>query len=196
MAASGAATVKEYLDSLSPERRADIQKVRRIIRKNLPPGFKEGMQYGCIGYYVPFSRLADTYNGEPLSVAGLASQKNHMAVYLMSVYGSPKLKRWFEQEYRKSGKKLDMGKSCLRFRSVDDLPLDLIGKTIASVSVDAYVAAYEKSRRGTRPRVASKARKSAAGKAGARAAERLTQVPPAVRATLDRRAWRRSARRW
>ncbi len=119
MAASGAATVKEYIDSLSPERRADIQKVRRIIRKNLPPGFKEGMQYGCIGYYVPFSRLADTYNGEPLSVAGLASQKNHMAVYLMSVYGSPNLRRWFEQEYRKSGKKLDMGKSCLRFRSVE-----------------------------------------------------------------------------
>jgi hypothetical protein len=165
MATSNAATVKEYLDSLSPERRAAIQAVRRVIRKNLPPGFKEGMQYGSIGYYVPFSRLADTYNGEPLSVASLASQKNHMAVYLMSVYGSPKLKRWFEQEYRKSGKKLDMGKSCVRFRSVDDLPLDLIGKAIAAVSVDDYVAVYEASRRGARSSGASKARKSAAGRA-------------------------------
>jgi hypothetical protein len=164
MATSAAATVKEYLDSLSPERRADIQKVRRIIRKNLPPGFKEGMQYGYIGYYVPFSRLADTYNGEPLSVACLASQKNHMAVYLMSVYGSPKLRRWFEQEYRKSGKKLDMGKSCVRFRSVDDLPLELIGKAIASVSVDDYVAVYEKSARGRRTS-ARKPGKVAAGKA-------------------------------
>jgi hypothetical protein len=164
MATSDAATVKEYLDSLSPERRAEIQKVRRVIRKNLPAGFKEGMQYGYIGYYVPFSRLADTYNGEPLSVAGLASQKNHMAVYLMSVYGSPQLRRWFEQEYRRSGKKLDMGKSCVRFRSVDDLPLDLIGKAIASVSVDAYVAAYQASMRGRRTRPAGKARKSAAGK--------------------------------
>jgi uncharacterized protein YdhG (YjbR/CyaY superfamily) len=166
MATSEAATVKEYIDSLSPERRAAIQKVRRIIRKNLPPGFKEGMQYGYIGYYVPLSRLADTYNGEPLSVACLASQKNHMAVYLMSVYGSPKLKRWFEQEYRKSGKKLDMGKSCVRFRSVDDLPLDLIGKAIASVSVDDYVAVYEKSTRGRRTKPASKARQASKGGAG------------------------------
>ncbi len=167
MAASNAPTVKEYLDSLPPERRAALQKVRRVIRKNLPPGYKEGMQYGYIGYYVPFSRLAHTYNGEPLSVACLASQKNHMAVYLMSVYGSPKLKRWFEQEYRKSGKKLDMGKSCIRFRAVDDLPLDVIGKAIAAVSVDDYVAVYEASRRGSR-KSAPKAGKARPARARAR----------------------------
>jgi uncharacterized protein YdhG (YjbR/CyaY superfamily) len=150
MATSDASTVKEYLASLPPERRTALEKVRRVIRKNLPAGFKEGMQYGLIGYHVPFSRLAHTYNDEPLTIAGLGSQKNYMSLYLMSVYGSPKLRRWFEQEYRKSGKKLDMGKSCVRFRSLDDLPLDLIGKAIAAVSVDDYVATYEASRRGKR----------------------------------------------
>jgi uncharacterized protein YdhG (YjbR/CyaY superfamily) len=168
MATSNAATVKQYLDSLPPERRAALQKVRRVIRKHLPPGYKEGMQYGHIGYYVPFSRLADTYNGEPLAVAGLASQKNHMAVHLMSVYGSPKLRRWFEQEYRKTGKKLDMGKSCLRFRSVDDLPLDLIGKTIAAVSVDDYVAHYQAARGDGKGKGQGKG-KARAGRAGAAA---------------------------
>jgi Domain of unknown function (DU1801) len=143
MATSQPATVKEYLDSLPPERRAALQKVRRVIRKHLPAGYKEGIQYGYIGYYVPFSRLADTYNDEPLSVACLASQKNHMAVYLMSVYGSPKLRRWFEQEYRKTGKKLDMGKSCLRFKDLDDLPLDVIGKVIKSTPPSALIAMHD-----------------------------------------------------
>ena len=161
MATSSAGTVKEYLASLPPERRAAIETVRRLIRKNLPPGYKEGMQYGSIGYSVPFSRLPHTYNDEPLSVACLASQKNHMAIYLLSVYGSPKLKRWFEQEYRKSGKKLDMGKSCVRFKSLDDLALDVIGEAIAAVSVDDYVAAYEASRRGTRSRGAAAPSKTA-----------------------------------
>jgi Domain of unknown function (DU1801) len=186
MATSDATTVKEYLASLPPERRTAIEKVRRVIRKNLPAGFKEGMQYGLIGYYVPLSRLAHTYNGEPLMIAGLGSQKNYMSAYLMSVYGSPRLRRWFESEYRKSGKKLDMGKSCLRFRSVDDLPLDLIGQAIAAVSVDDYVATYEASRRGTRSRASSA--KSVKAKPAAAKRKAASAKPRARAGSRTRRA--------
>src|SRR5262245_58618690 len=99
-----------------------------------------------IGYYVPLSRFPDTYNGQPLALAGLAAQKQYFSLYLMRVYGDPKMRDWFESEYAKAGKKLDMGKSCVRFQSADDLPLDIIGKVIASTSVDEYVEVYEAAR--------------------------------------------------
>jgi hypothetical protein len=130
---SKAKTVAEYLASLPPERRSAIEAVRRIILKNLPRGFKEGMQFGMIGYCVPLSRYPNTYNGQPLPLAALASQKNYMSVYLMSVYGDPATRRWFETEYRRAGKRLDLGGSCVRFRTLDDLPLTLVGAAIARV---------------------------------------------------------------
>jgi hypothetical protein len=143
MASSKATTVKEYLDELPAERRKAISAVRKTIRKHLPEGFKEGMQYGMIGYFIPLKRYPTTYNGQPLGIAALASQKNYMALYLMAVYGDPKLEKWFKSAFAKAGKKLDMGKSCVRFKSLDDLPLDVIGEVVSSVSVDDFIARYE-----------------------------------------------------
>jgi hypothetical protein len=161
MVSSGARTVEKYLAALPAPRRAALEVVRSVILENLPAGYEEGMEYGMIGYYVPLERYPETYNGQPLCIAGLASQKNHMAVYLMSVYGHPQTRRWFEQAYREAGKKLDMGKSCLRFRSLDDLALPVVGEAIRRVSVDAYIATYEGSRRGQKARPTKKPGKPA-----------------------------------
>jgi hypothetical protein len=140
---SGAKTVKEYLASLEPERRREMTALRELILKNLPPGYQEVMHGGMIWYIIPLSRYPETYNGEPLGLAALASQKNYMSLYLMTVYGDRETESWFKAEYAKSGKKLDMGKSCLRFKALNDIPLDLIKKTIARVSVDQYIESYE-----------------------------------------------------
>lgn len=143
---SRAQTVDEYLAALPEDRRAALAAVREVILRNLPAGYEEGMQYGMIGYYIPLSRYPKTYNGQPLGYIGLASQKNYMSLYLMAVYGDPETERWFRAEYARRGKKLDMGKSCVRFRKIDDLPLDLIGQVVAKVSADDYIRWYEKSR--------------------------------------------------
>ena len=118
-----------------------------MILDNLPAGFEEVMQHGMISYVVPLKRYPDTYNGQPLVVASLANQKRHMAVYLMGVYGEEGVQEWLRERWAATGKKLDMGKSCLRFRSLDDLALDVLGETIARTPVDALLAAYERSRR-------------------------------------------------
>lgn len=141
-----AKTVAEYLASLAPETRASIERVRDVILKNLPAGYEEGIAWGTITYSVPLSRYSNTYNGQPLCIAALAAHRSKSSVYLMGVYGHAPLRVWFEEEYRKSGKKLDMGKSCVRFKSADDLPLDLIGATIAKVGVDEYLRRYEETR--------------------------------------------------
>src|SRR6266851_4559999 len=141
-----AATVKAYLDQLPDDRRAAISAVRDVILKNLPKGYEEAMNYGMITYQIPLERYPNTYNGQPLCYAGLASQKNHMAVYLMCVYGSKEIEAWFREEFKKAGKKLDMGKCCVRFRKLENLPLTVIGKAIKKVSAKAYIAHYEASR--------------------------------------------------
>lgn len=146
MVSSKATTVDAYLASLPADRRAAIAAVREVILGHLPPGYEEGMQHGMIGYAIPLSRYPDTYNGQPLVIAALASQKQHMSLYLMGVYGDPEIEAWFTERYRASGKKLDMGKSCVRFKKLDDLPLDLIGEVIARVSVDEHIAAAERAR--------------------------------------------------
>jgi hypothetical protein len=120
------------------------------VRRNLPAGFKEGMEFGMIAWYVPLERLPDTYNGRPLGLAALASQKNYMSLYLNTVYGDPATEAWFKRRYEASGKKLDMGKSCVRFRHLEDLPLDVIGETIARVDLDSCLAAYEAARGSSR----------------------------------------------
>lgn len=142
--------VEGYLAALAPQRRSAIEAVRAVIRENLQPGFEEGMQYGMIGYFVPLARFPKTYNGQPLALAALASQKNYMSAYLMNVYGDEETRRWFEDEWKKTGKKLDMGKSCLRFKSVNDLPLELIGRAIARTTVDDFLAKYEATRAATK----------------------------------------------
>jgi hypothetical protein len=143
---SQARTVKEYLASLPEDRRRAISAVREVMLKSLPKGYEEGMQYGMISYYVPHRIFPAGYHcdpKQPLPYASLASQKNHMAVYLMCVYGDDGTRKWFEEEYRASGKKLDMGQACVRFKKLDDLPLEVIGKAIARVPVDKYIARYE-----------------------------------------------------
>jgi len=149
VAPSKANTVEQYLAALPPDRRDAINAVRKVILKNLPDGFEEVMQYGMISYVVPFKLFPAGYHcdpSQPLCFAGLASQKNHMAIYLMTVYGHKETEEWFKKAYKASGKKLDMGKSCVRFKKLEDLPLDVIGQAIARVPVDKYIAAYQQSR--------------------------------------------------
>lgn len=161
-------TVSEYLAALTPEERADISKVRRVVRDNLPPGFKETVQWGMICYAVPLSRFSATYNGQALCYAALAAQKNHHSLYLMNIYGTPAEKE-FRKRYAATGRRLDMGKSCVRFKSADELPLDLIGDVIAATSVDEFIAQYQRARANTaagRKEAASAARRKIAKKAG------------------------------
>jgi len=152
MARSQAATVKEYLEELPEERRAVIAAVRKVIVKNLPKGYQETMNWGLISYEIPLKRFPNTYNGQPLTYAALAAQKNYYAVYLMSycccVEKGAKPGDWLRDEFRKAGKKLDIGKSCVRFKKLDDLPLDLIGQIIGKVTPDDYIAWYEATRNG------------------------------------------------
>lgn len=143
---SDAKTVQQYLAELPEERRIALEKVRKVILKNLPKGYEEGMQYGMIGYYIPLKDYPVTYNGSPLGIAALASQKHKMAVYLNTIYTDGEVSKWFRDEYKATGKKLDVGKSCVRFRKLEDLPLELIGKVIAMVSPKEYIARYEASR--------------------------------------------------
>ncbi len=147
MVQSAAATVAEYLDELPPERRAVIAAVRKVIRRNLPKGYQEVMNWGVITYELPLKRYPDTYNGQPLCYAGLAAQKNYYALYLMGCYGDRRLAQQLRDAFTQAGKKLNMGKACVRFKSLDQIPLDAIGRIIAAVPPERYIAAYEKSRR-------------------------------------------------
>ena len=146
MVPSKARTVKEYLDELPADRRKEIAKVRSVVRKNLPKGYREMMAWGAICYAIPLERYPDTYNKQPLGYAGLAAQKNFNTLYLMGAYGDPKQRKALEDAFKKSGKKMDMGKSCLHFRSADDLPLEAIGKLIASTPPDRMIDMYEAAR--------------------------------------------------
>ena len=137
------ASVAKYLEGLSAERRKVIAAVRAAIRKNLPKGYEEVVQGNLIAYVVPLSRLPKTYNGHPLWYAALAPQKNYFTVHLMTAYGDKGELAFIEDGFRKAGKKLDMGKACIRFKKIEDIPLDVIGASIARVPIDSYVARYE-----------------------------------------------------
>lgn len=143
---SDAATVDAYLAELPAERREAVGAVRSVILENLPAGFEEGMQYGMIGYHVPLERYSVTYNGQPLGLAALASQKRHLSLYLMGVYGDEAESSWFRERWTATGKKLDMGKSCVRFRRLEDVPLEVVGEAISRTSVDDFIALYERGR--------------------------------------------------
>lgn len=143
---SKATTVEQYLAELPEDRRHAISAVREVILKNLPKGYEEGMQYGMIAYYVPHSIYPKGYHcdpKQPLTYAALASQKNYMSIYLMCEYGHTDNREKFVEAYKASGKKLDMGKSCVRFKKLDDLPLEVIGDAIGRVPVDTYVSMVE-----------------------------------------------------
>jgi hypothetical protein len=139
MARSAATTVAGYLAELPPERRKVIAAVRKVVRDNLPRGYVEGMGFGMIGYVVPLTRYPTTYNGQPLVYAALAAQKNAYSLYLMCGYAETSVGKALRAGFKAASKKLDMGKSCIRFRTLDDLPLDVIAEAIAAVPVDTYV---------------------------------------------------------
>jgi Domain of unknown function (DU1801) len=137
-----ATTVEQYLSGLPEDRRKALEAVRQVILKNLDKDYEEGIQYGMIGYYVPHRVLPAGYHcdpKQPLPFAGLASQKNYMSLYLMCAYGDSTLSKWFREAWAKTGKKLDMGKSCVRFKKLDDLALDVIGELIKRVPAKKYV---------------------------------------------------------
>lgn len=141
------ATVADYLAGLPEERRSAIEAVRRIIRRNLPKGYEETVSWGAIAYEIPLKRYPDTYNGKPLAYVCLASQKNYCALYLMGVYQVPEQAEKLKAAFAAVGKKADMGKSCIRFRTADDLPLEAIGKLVAGTPADKFIEQYEAGRR-------------------------------------------------
>ena len=141
-----AKTVAEYLSALPEERRKVVSKLRSFVKAHLPKGYKEQIGWGVITYAVPLKTLPDTYNGEPLCYTAIAAQKNYYSLYLMGVYGDPTKATRLADAYKARGRKLDMGKSCLRFKSLDEVPLDVVGEIIASVPMERYVEIYRSSR--------------------------------------------------
>jgi len=152
---SEAKTVADYIEELPEDRRAAISKIRSVIKKNLPKGFVEQMSYGMIGYVVPHKLYPAGYHcdpKQPLGFAALASQKNYMALYLMTVYQGAGMEAWLRDQFAAKGKKPDMGKSCIRFKKIEDAPLDVIGEAIARVSVADFIMGYEDARKASKAR--------------------------------------------
>lgn len=143
---SGVSTVQEYLDNLEPDRREVVSAVREVISAAMPDGYEEAIAYGMIGWSVPLERYPDTYNGQPLGYVALAAQKRYYSLYLNALYAGSVDETEFRRRWEDSGRKLDMGKSCLRFRKLEDLNLELIAETVAGTPVDAYIARYEQAR--------------------------------------------------
>jgi Domain of unknown function (DU1801) len=146
MVQSAATTVAQYLEELPADRREMIAAVRETVLAHLPEGYEEAMNWGMISYEIPLARYPKTDNGQPLAYVALASQKNYCSLYLMGVYADSDLARRLEASYAERGQKLDMGKCCLRFKRLDELPLDLVGEIVAATSVEATIARYELSR--------------------------------------------------
>jgi hypothetical protein len=144
---SAAKNPEEYINSLSEDRKMCTEKLRNVILKNLPKGFQEGMGYGMLGYVVPHSIYPKGYNckpTDPLPFIGLASQKSSINFYHMGIYANKELYDWFVAEYPKySSRKLDMGKSCIRFKKFDEIPFDLIGELVTKISVEDWISMYE-----------------------------------------------------
>jgi len=147
MPRSKAKSVAEYLDQLPEERRVAIAAVRQHVLRHLPKGYEETMSAGMIAYVIPLARFPKTYNKQPLWYAALASEKSYCSLHLMRAYGDPQQTAMLKDGFARAGKKLDMGKACVRFTEIEDLELDVIGKLLASTTPDEYIALYEKSRR-------------------------------------------------
>lgn len=142
-----ATSVDDYIRQLPEERKTAIQKLRRLILKNLPKGFEEGLNYGMIGYYVPHSKYPNGYHCDPklpLPFINIASQKNSLNLYHSGIYAHKELSDWFISEYpRYCKRKLDMGKSCIRFKKMDEIPYELIGELVNKMTVDEWIETYE-----------------------------------------------------
>ncbi|WP_285660767.1 DUF1801 domain-containing protein [Actinorhabdospora filicis] len=143
---SAATTPDAYLESLPADRRAELAAVREVILEHLPEGYAETVDFGMLAYVVPLERYPGTYNEKPLQLAALAAQRNHLSLYLMCVYGDEERETVFRARFAAAGKRLDMGKSCVRFKRADDLALDAVGEAIAAVGVEEYLERYEAAR--------------------------------------------------
>ena len=173
-----ASTVAQYLAALPADRRASLSAVRKVINENLPDGYEEGIQFGMIGWSVPLSMYPAGYGENPkvpLPLVALASQKSGMVLHFLCFYGHPTLSTWFTSEYKKSGKKLDMGKGCVRFKSLEDLALDVVGRTVARVPVEEHIANY-RAARGQLSKGKKRTRKSA-----------VKQAKPKLKESANRR---------
>lgn len=149
MVRSEAISPEQYLNELPEDRRRFVGRLRETILANLPEGYEESINWGMLSYEVPLSRYPDTYNRKPLVYAALASQKNYVSLYLMGVYGDPGAEEWFHRRYREvSGALPHMGKSCVRFKKLDDVPLDVVGEVVARLPVAEFIDRYESAREG------------------------------------------------
>lgn len=144
---SEAATVEDYLEELPPERQEVVSQVRQMILENLPEGYSESMNWGMISYEIPLETYPETYNGQPLGYVALAAQKNHYSLYLMGVYSDPEQEARLKEGYQQAGMKLDVGKSCVRFKKLEDLAVDVVSELIAATTPQEMIARYEQSRK-------------------------------------------------
>lgn len=187
-----AANVQEYLANLPQDRREALEAVRKVILANLDKDYEEGIQYGMIGYYVPHRIFPPGYHcdpKQPLPFASMASQKNHMSLYLMCTYGSAEQSAWFRDAWAKTGKKLDMGKSCVRFKKLTDIPLEVIGEAIRRVPAKKYIEIYQAMLGGTKS--ATKATAKAEGEE--KAATKTAKKTPAKKAAPVKSAAKKTA---
>ena len=184
-----ATTVTEYLSALPDDRRKALQAIRKTIKANLDPRIKEGIQYGMIGYFIPHSVYPDGYHcapHEPVPFASIASQKNHMAVYLFCIYTSPDHEKSFVKDWKATGKKLDMGKSCVRFKKLEDVPLEVLGDAIQKINADEFLANYEQQVvRGRKP----------AKKAAKKAAKKVTKKKAATKKPTKKKVVKKAAKK-
>jgi len=199
-------TAAQYLKSLPPDRREAIGALRDVINKNLGKGIKEGIQYGMIGYFVPHSVYPPGYHcnpSEPLPFCGIASQKNHIGLYLFCIYTNPSERDRFITEWKATGKKLDMGASCVRFKKLDDVPLEVVGRAIKRITLKKFLASYEavipesKRKPPTKKTPTKKTanKKTANKKTTKKASKKKTTKKPATKKTAPKRATKKTARK-
>jgi hypothetical protein len=184
---SKAKTVAEYLAELPADRRKSIAAVRNVILENLDKDFEEGMQYGMIGYYVPHRVYPDGYHcdpRQPLPLAALGSQKNYMSLHLMCIYFDPNQLKWFQQAWTSAGKKLDMGKACVRFKSLDDVPLEVVAEVFRRVRAANYIEQIE---RAVKARSGKSAAQRRASKRAVPAGKSKTRTKSAARVSTRSR---------
>ncbi|MEO7410134.1 MAG: DUF1801 domain-containing protein [Sphingomicrobium sp.] len=146
MVSSSASTVADFLDGLPSQQRAPVAHMRNLVNQALPPGFREAFAYGMIVWAIPLEIYPDTYNKQPLGIVALGARKTGLTLHLFGIYASPELRARLEQGFALAGKKLDMGKGCLRFRTLDDLPLDTLVTLLGALDPAGYIAVYERAR--------------------------------------------------
>ena len=176
MPKAGATTVSNYLDQLPAERRKTMEVVRKLVNQSLPAGYEEGILFGMVAWYVPLSRFAKTYNGQPLSVACLAVQKDYTSLYLTGCYGDERARARLEAAYAKAKMKLNMGKSCLRFRSLDELLVPAVEEALGAVSPQALIDTHERAH-SPEARAARRAAKTAPAPAKKAPAKKAPAAP-------------------